>query len=198
MTGLQAHVEFYCIKQLIPFFFVSLIPPSNYPSIHHFCLLMVLRHSFVHVRIIIIKTIKHIYSLFNCFYSLLQLNQLQTQENFVCIIKGRVIPLVVPKQRISPKIHTNYFSTPAPRPQGSLGYDMTSLGPTQVSGIVSNITASNNARRMLAGEELTLTVKLKIPECYTKLTMLVRLPFLSLVGTPFERQRRSVLGNYQR
>ena len=110
-----------------------------------------------------------------------------------CNITGRVVASVPPEEDVSPVIGYTYFSTPGSRPAGSVSYNITVLAKTLVASINTNVTASQNAQTLLAGEDLSFTVRLRIPECVTQLAVMVTMPALSLAGTRFERKRRSVL-----
>lgn len=120
------------------------------------------------------------------------------KDKFHCNITGIVAADVAPEEDISPVIRYIYYSTPSSRPAGSVYYDFTSQAKTLVSPINTTITTSNNAERMLAGQDLSFTIKLRIPECLTKLVLKVQLPVVSIEGTPFARKRRSVIDSSKR
>lgn len=123
---------------------------------------------------------------------LLDIGDLTHSQSFYCNITGRVIANVSPNQDISPVVQYTYYVTSKPRPAESIKYHTVISARTRIAAINTTITASPNAQRLMAGEDLDFSLRLLIPECMTQLAITVTMPTLSLVGTRFERQRRSV------
>ncbi|XP_031561262.1 uncharacterized protein LOC116297218 [Actinia tenebrosa] len=124
---------------------------------------------------------------------LLVIGDLLYGQSFYCNITGRVVAQVSPNQDISPVIQYTYYPTTTPRLAQSIHYHTLIRAHTLIAAINTTVTASPNAQRLLAGEDLDFSLRLLIPECVTQLALTVTMPTLSLVGTGFERQRRSIL-----